>query len=285
MASSEPFASRPREMYASGALNGCRRGAGEPMVLLHGGGGSWRHWSPVLPALAQEFEVIALDLPGFGESPSPPGAPVTIPSHADAIERELDTADCPTAHLVGNSSGGWLALELARRGRARSVVAIAPDGMSSRVEDLYRHLVVTGAHHAARFIHRHPALTATTARRWLLNWWLFMAHPGRWSADEANAAMHDLANGPGYLELLDWVRGRRIEGLADITCRVLIAWGSRDLLLPRWQAQRFVEALPDGLGEVKLLRGVGHLPMADNADLIASTIIDFARGHRALASR
>ena len=71
--------------------------------------------------------MIAVDLPGFGESAPlrDPQAPI-IPAQADAVEHTLDELGIDTTHIVGNSLGGWLAFELARRGRARSVVALSP---------------------------------------------------------------------------------------------------------------------------------------------------------------
>src|SRR5205807_4889455 len=91
-------------------------GSGEPILLLHGLGGRRRVWYQVAPILARRHRVIAVDLPGFGESPpfADPDAPV-IPAQADAIERLLDELGIGSAHIVGNSLGGWLALELARR--------------------------------------------------------------------------------------------------------------------------------------------------------------------------
>lgn len=215
-------------------------------MLLHGIGGSWRQWSPLLPMLESACEVFALDLPGFGESAPRVRVPATIAGHADAVEAELDAAGLASVHLVGNSSGGWLALELARRGRARTVVALSPAGMWTPREDTYRYFVLLSAHYAAKLISRVPALTRTPARRWLLNWWLFMARPGRWSAEQAAEQLRALGGAPSYTEFLSWTRGRRVEGLGDVACPVLIAWGSRDLLLPRRQAARFVRELPTG---------------------------------------
>lgn len=258
--------------HGPGRLNQHRGGSGPPVVLLHGVGGSWRQWSPLLPMLESACEVLALDLPGFGESPAQPGIPATIAGQADAVEAELDAAGLASAHLVGNSSGGWLALELARRQRARTVVALSPAGMWTAREDAYRFFILLSAHYAAKLISRVPALTRTPARRWLLNWWLFMARPGRWSAEQAAEQMRMLGGAPSYMEFLRWTRDRRVERLPGVACPVLIAWGSRDLLLPRRQAARFVRALPHA--ELRLLPGVGHLPMADAPQLIASAILD-----------
>src|SRR5712691_7644762 len=113
-----------------------RGGAGEPLVLIHGIGSTWRVWKPVLPALEAEHEVLALSLPGYGESP-PLEEEATVPALVDAVERELDAAGWDTAHVAGNSLGGWITAELASRGRARSAVAIDPAGLWTRKELAY----------------------------------------------------------------------------------------------------------------------------------------------------
>jgi pimeloyl-ACP methyl ester carboxylesterase len=254
-------------------LNKHRAGSGPPLVLLHGIGGSWHQWEPVLPALEAEREVLALDLPGFGDSPPTPDPP-TIPSQADAVERELDLAGFDIVHLAGNSSGGWLALELGRRGRARSIVAISPAGMWNRFEELRRYWMLRNAHYGARWIARHPALTRTASRRWLLGAWQWMARPGRWTEEQFAQQVRALGRSPSYMDFLRWTQGRNTERLEDVTCPVLIAWGSRDLVLPRRQARRFLERLPNG--SFRLLHGVGHVPMADDPELVAQTIFEFS---------
>ena len=132
------------------------------MVLLHGIGGSWRQWSPLFPALEPRHEVLAVDLPGFGESAPLPGVPATIASQAGAVEAERDAAGIADAQLVGNSSGGWLALELARRGRARTVVALSPAGMWTAREEAYRFAILRNAHYSANCS---PASRRSPARR------------------------------------------------------------------------------------------------------------------------
>src|SRR5687767_10997424 len=107
-----------------------RGGSGEPLVLIHGIGHTWRGWRPMLPLLEPRFDVLAVDLPGFGHSaPLPAGVPPTAETLADAVEREMDAAGFGTAHVAGNSLGGWIALVLGRRGRARSITAISPAGL------------------------------------------------------------------------------------------------------------------------------------------------------------
>jgi pimeloyl-ACP methyl ester carboxylesterase len=104
-----------------------RAGEGEPVVLLHGFTGTWQHWRPVLADLVARFEVIAPTLAGHdGGPPFPIHGPLTLSAAADSLERHLDDLAVGSAHLVGNSMDGTLAIALAARGRARSVVAFSP---------------------------------------------------------------------------------------------------------------------------------------------------------------
>ena len=105
-----------------------RAGAGEPVVLLHPLMLSHHSWRPVVDRLSQGHDVLALTLPGHWGGPPLPWHRASLDTLAAHVEGQMDAAGWATAHLVGNSLGGWLALELARRGRARSVTAIAPGG-------------------------------------------------------------------------------------------------------------------------------------------------------------
>src|SRR3954469_297497 len=128
----------PPPLAEATALTRHRGGTGRPMVLLHGLGLTWNSWMPVLPALEARHDVIALDLPGFGASaPIGAGVPPTPSVLAGAVAAELDRLRLRTPILVGNSLGGWLALELARRGRTERAVAIAPSGLEAPGERAY----------------------------------------------------------------------------------------------------------------------------------------------------
>src|ERR1700722_1440475 len=107
-----------------------RAGEGEPVVLLHGFTGHWRHWQPVLADLVARYEVIAPTLSGHNGGPAYPSGMglEKVADAGDSLERHLDERGVGRAHLVGNSMGGSLAIELAKRGRARSVVAFSPGG-------------------------------------------------------------------------------------------------------------------------------------------------------------
>src|SRR5262245_37279118 len=104
-----------------------RGGDGPPLLLLHGATDTWRTWELVLDELEQHHAVFAPTLLGHAGGP-PLGDDPSVHAIADQVEADLEELGWDTAHIAGNSLGGALALELAVRGRARSVVALAPAG-------------------------------------------------------------------------------------------------------------------------------------------------------------
>src|SRR5918993_5967672 len=105
----------------------------------------------MLPRLEQRFDVLAVDLPGFGHSAALPASiPPTPEALADAVEDEMGRAGFDTAHLAGNSLGGWISLELARRGRARTVTAISPAGLAHARERNWGAAILRGMRWVAR---------------------------------------------------------------------------------------------------------------------------------------
>ncbi len=253
-------------------------GEGEPLLLIHGIGSTWRVWKPILERLEQRHEVLGVDVPGFGQSaPLPPGMRPTIEAMADALEQTLDAAGWDAPHVAGNSMGGWLALELGRRGRAASVVAISPAGMWTEKERIYSRSALRFQHAAATKI----APYADTLTRSALGRTLVLggvtARP--WRADPADAAeaLRLFASAPGWKATLEEITNDRPRHLGSIDCPVRIVWGSRDtLLLPR-QADRFVRAIPNA--ELVRLPGLGHVPMVDDPDAVADSILQFTARH------
>src|SRR6202789_733923 len=106
-----------------------RAGTGTPLLLLHGIGAIWQAWSPVLPYLEPHHEVIVPTLHGHaGGPPLDSGVVPSVQALVDGIEEELDRLGLPKVHIAGNSLGGWIGIELARRGRAQSLVLLSPAG-------------------------------------------------------------------------------------------------------------------------------------------------------------
>ena len=252
-----------------------RSGAGEPLVLLHGLGSSSVSWRPVLGRLSARHSVLAVDLPGFGDSPALlPGQRPTPQALADAVEHALNDAQLDSAHLCGNSLGGWVALELARRERARSVVAISPAGFWTERERRYALAALKVAHRQARLVD--PVAGAAMAFP-PLRVPLFAqvrSLPWRISRSDAVEEIRMQARVPDFPETRDvTLDGRRAEGLEAIKCPVLVLWGTRDLLLPPRQAARAVRAIPGAT--LGMLPGLGHIPMSDDPGTVAEAILRF----------
>lgn len=259
---------------AAAGLDHHRGGSGEPLVLVHGLGHTWRGWKPMLPLLERRFDVLAVDLPGFGHSPElPAGVEPTAEALASAVERAMDEAGFETAHIAGNSLGGWIALELARRGLARSVTALSPAGLAWGREKGWAKGVLQALRKAARTPPPPEALLATPVGRTLL------AGPtlGKpWRADPADLAEQRelLARAPAFEAALPATLDRQPRDLDQIRCPVLVLWGTRDLVLLPRQGRRFERLIPGS--ELRYLRGLGHVPMSDDPELVSAAIEEAA---------
>jgi pimeloyl-ACP methyl ester carboxylesterase len=267
-----------------------RGGSGEPLVLIHGFSGTRQLWNPVLAVLERDHDVLAVGLAGHVGGPElAPGTEVSVTALIDAVERDMDEAGFESAHLVGNSLGGWIALELAARGRARSVVGLSPAGgweAGSRAERRLRGLFTRSHKLSKALLPRMESLMRRPRlRRALLR--QVVARGDRIPAAAAAQLIRDAVACPVYFDLMDAIlRDGPPVRLDGVTCSVLIAWGTRDRILPsRSYARRLRELVP--AAEWVELRGLGHVPMSDDAELVARTISDFtarAREHAPLAA-
>jgi pimeloyl-ACP methyl ester carboxylesterase len=260
-----------------------RGGEGEPMVLIHGIGGSWRNFTTVIPALEQRHEVVAVGLLGHhGCDPLPDGVRPSVLALVDGVELAMDRAGFATAHLVGNSLGGWIALELARRGRARSVVALSPGGghrPGSLVADLTVARLLIEHRTVARFLApRARRLAASSlARRAMFAG--TVSSPERIDAIEAQDMLVGFGGTRIFRDLLASIRTvGPLDRLQEIRAPVLIGWGTRDRLLPMGTfAPRLREGIPGA--EFVPLPGLGHVPMIDDPAQVARVVLDFTARH------
>ena len=253
-------------------------GQGEPLLLIHGIGSTWRAWKPVLEQLEDRHEVLSVDLPGFGYSAAlPPGTTPTIAALTDALERALDAVGWEQPHVAGNSLGGWLALELARRGRAASAIGISPAGMWTEKERKYAYGQLSFLHAVATLIAPYADTMTRSAIGRTIVFGSVASRP--WLAESADAAeaLRVFANAPGWKTTLDTVTKERPRDLGGIECPVRIVWGSRDVLLLPRQADRFVREIPNA--ELLRLPGLGHVPMGDDPGVVADSILDFTARH------
>jgi pimeloyl-ACP methyl ester carboxylesterase len=256
-----------------------RGGSGSPLVCLHGFTGTWRTWELVLGVLERHHDVLAPTLAGHAGGPPLEGE-FDGAVIADAIERAMDDAGFATAHIVGNSLGGYFALHLAARGRARSVVALAPAGGWAKGDDSYKETlrffpelqqqVKQVAPHVDRYLQtpegKRRATLFTTVNYEHIPAEL-LAHQTRAVADcEGTVPMTEYAMREGYD--LD---------AEKIACPVRMVWGTEDKLLP-WPtaAVRYREDwLPNA--DYVVLDDVGHSPQLDVPLETAQLILGFTQ--------
>ena len=259
-----------------------RTGSGDPLVLLHGFTGTWRMWVPVIQTLSRRFDVLAPTLAGHcGADPWKEGVEPTITALADAAEAELDAAGIETAHISGNSLGGWLGLELAKRGRARSVVAIAPAG-GWKEGDEAENRRLKGFFHRTRKLTKlaYPRARGLVTRPRLrkLMFRDVMEHGERIPPGEAAHLMQGMLECSIFFDFIEAViRDGPATELDRISVPVLVAWAEKDTIFPIDRYEDAFAAVP-GV-EVVRLNGCGHVPMYDDPDLVARTIADFALAH------
>jgi pimeloyl-ACP methyl ester carboxylesterase len=247
-------------------------GSGTPLVLLHGIEMSWSAWSPVIPLLEQHHTVYAPTLAGHRGGPALAADSVGIAPIADALEQQLDELGWERAHFAGNSLGGALAVEMAQRGRAESVVAFSPGGAYSgwwakrRLKFLLHLLQALGGLPGVEYLVRFRIVRWVFAR-------IISAYPLRLSAEQALDALHDLQ---ACTALDGIVAGVDADGpmtfaVAD-DLPIRIAWAKRDRLIPwRSYGKPFCAMFPSA--DVLILDGVGHVPMDDDPELVAETIL------------
>jgi pimeloyl-ACP methyl ester carboxylesterase len=266
-----------------------RGGKGEPLLLLHGFTANADAWRPLLHMLERHHEVTVVTFHGhMGGPPIPQGFNHSMRESTDLAEAALDAEGMDKVHLAGNSLGGWLAIELARRGRARSVVAISPAGgwepgsrEQRRLKRLFtriRALLRVGGP-LAPLLASHPA-----SRRIALG--DIVAHPERMSRADATT----MIRAAWRCDAFDGVMGALLrepapEPMLEVPCPTRLVWGTADRMLPMDRySDRWRRVLPGA--EWVELRGAGHCPMFDDPEGVARVILEVTdRARRQTAPR
>lgn len=263
------------------AMHYIRRGTGKPLLLIHGLGGNWQSWSPILDELALHRDVIAVDLPGHGETPPLPGK-ASIRNLADALTAFLRINNLLGIDAVGSSMGARLVLELTRRGGVLgSVVSLDPGGFwrGWEVPVFYRSLyisirLVRWLHPAMSFITRH-AITRT------LFFVQLSAHPWKLSPELLLGEMHSYVASQSFDELLHQLAyGERQKGIwrGALRQRLVIGWGRRDRICFRRQAERAMALFPDA--RLHWFEHSGHFPHWDVPTQTIRMILENTGGER-----
>ncbi|MBB5957162.1 pimeloyl-ACP methyl ester carboxylesterase [Saccharothrix tamanrassetensis] len=259
----------PKRYYHKGST-------GAPLVLIHGIGGTWRIWEPVVPLLEASLPVLAPTLAGHWGGAGPPGGKwPTVNSMADDVETLMNGLGIGKAHVVGHSMGGAVALELLRRRRALSVLALCPGvawpGLGQRVSLFLR---LTLGYGKARTIA--PRAELLLRNRWVRRFVFrtFLAEPEALSPAVAAMLSRGMAYCPAYFRTMMAVGASSgIRPLRVHPGTVRLIWAANDRVVP---VSQFREALLERVGALPetVVEGVGHLLMFDDPRRTARLVLD-----------
>jgi pimeloyl-ACP methyl ester carboxylesterase len=259
---------------------GPRDGSGEPVLLLHGFLMSQTVWDPVAPRLADtgRYEVFAPTMAGHNGGPYAGTWLLSSTVLADHLERQFDELGWDTAHLVGNSLGGWVAFELERRGRARSVTGIGAAGGWTRWSPVKFEVI-------SKFVSGMPVLALARlfgdrvlrlplSRR--LATLPLTATPDGISERQLSGVIDDAVHCPAYFQLLaKSLLDPGLLQLADTAVPVQLVLCEKDRVVPARRFNRhFTSYLPPGTKTTRL-DGVGHVPMFEAPERVAEVISEF----------
>ncbi len=263
-------------------------GSGEPVVLLHPFMLSQNVWKYVAPMVAEtgRYEVFAPTMPGHNGG---------VPGHryldtkelADDVERRMDELGWQTAHIVGNSLGGWVAFELERRGRARTLTAIAPGGGWHRYSPVKFEII-------AKFLAGAPVWLIAKALgpravRFPYSRWMasvpISATPQALGEEDLPDIIDDFTHCPAYYQLLVKILMQPgLLELADSAAPTHLVVCQKDRVLPHPRFTRhFAEHLPEST-IVSHIDNVGHIPMFEAPGRITALITDFLDQHKVARS-
>jgi len=242
-------------------------------VLLHGVGESAVGWRPVQDALSRDYDVIALDFPGFGGSAKlPADALPNAMALADAVEREMDRLEIGDFHVAGYSLGARVSLELATRGRICSVVAIAPDGLGTPLERVYQATALMAGRSMATLLAPVATLMTASGPGRSLFFGMERSRPWKLTRQDARQLLLNFANAPAYEETVLATMFDIPAGLDRISCPVLIMQGTADPLISM-QSPRFLTLIPHA--QFRWLYGLSHVPISDDPELVTGLMLDF----------
>jgi len=259
---------------------------GEPILMLHPFLCSQAVWQTVAEQLADtgRYEVLAPTMPGHHGGPKAPTWFMSTSDLVDDVQRRMDELGWDTAHVVGNSLGGWVAFELERRGRARSVTAIAPAGgwsqhSPTKYETVLKFLAGGPVLALARLIG--PRILELPFARRIAT--LAVSGPADGpSHPDLVTLIDDATHCTAYFQLL--VKTLRLPGLlelADVAVPTQLVLCEKDRVFPTPRGNRYlIDNLPPDTTVVRL-DGLGHIPMLEAPGRVTELIADFVGSNAA----
>ena len=250
-------------------------GDGPPVVFVHGLGGNWQNWLENVPAVAERRRVLALDLPGFGES-SMPREEISISGYARIVDAWLEGLGVGPVAVVGNSMGGFIGAELAIRfsERVDRLTLAAAAGIS--ITSLRRRPTLTAARVSAAVgalaaSRSHEVIARPRLRHLVLS--TVVRHPSRLPADLLFEIMRGSGK-PGFMDALEALLSYDFrDRLGEIRCPTLIVWGRNDVLVPVKDADEFERRVPQSRQVV--MDDTGHVPMLERSQAFNRLLLEF----------
>ncbi len=239
-----------------------RSGSGPALALIHPLGAHRGVWRPVTPLLEGDFDVVALDMPGFGDSPDLPEDVTATPANiAAAVRDTLAGLGIEQAHVAGISLGGWAALEFAKTDAALSVTTLCAAGFWRRVLGPRPEIARSTARALLPVLR--PLVATARGRQLVLSG--PVAHPERVPPADAYALVRAYATATGFTRANHEMRSDLFHGFEDIRVPVTMAWADRD------RSVYPPDHVPAGI-EVRRLRDCGHVPTWDSPEQVAGVI-------------
>ncbi len=247
-----------------------RKGAGEAVVLIHGIGHRRQAWDPIFDRLAERYDVIRLDLAGFGESPAyAKGTPYNMDNACADLTANFADWGVERPHVVGNSLGGAISLELAARGLVSSATVLSPAGFFGRVERLWPLLMLSVMKLASQLPDRLLRLNSSSKLGRVLAGYLLYVHPERTTTESAYGDARAMKRAPAFFRTIRAGVSYDLDA-SGLTVPTTVAWGSKDRLLWPRQARVARRRVPNA--HHVSLPGCGHVPMIDDPSLIIDVI-------------
>jgi pimeloyl-ACP methyl ester carboxylesterase len=264
-------------------INVVELGEGPPLVFIHGLVGRWTHWVEQLTAFAATHRVIALDLPGFGDSPLPAQGGISVPIYARTVARLMEALELSAAAFVGQSMGGFTAIELAIAfpELVERLVLVSPAGLST-----YMHprdvMTLKQIRRLSRVVAAAQALVAANgellARRPRLRRFepvtnLVTRYPDRIPGPYVFEFTQGLAP-PGFVEGMAANQDYDYrDRLGEVACPTLIVWGDRDKVVTSKDAAEYERLIPNA--RKVIFADTGHMTMIERPAAFNALLEEF----------
>jgi len=269
-----------RIQFSGGSLAYTVAGSGPPLLLVHGLGGSRQTWRHLLPLLATQNTVIAVDLPGHGESDAPAGD-YSLGAHAAALRDVLVALGHSRASIVGHSLGGGIALQFAYQfpERTERLLLISSGGLGKEVTLVLRAATLPGAETVVAALGRLPLGVSRMA---------LLAMPGLVARQDVRLFADDLRTFSSTKQcrtfvrtarsVIDW-RGQSVSATHQTqflnALPVFLAWGDNDKTIPPSHHRDLADHLPNA--RTLEIHGAGHYPHETAPGMLVPAMREFLR--------